>query len=96
MERQEISRLLAQHAEELKSFSVRALSLFGSSARGEARADSDVDLVVELDRPIGLFRFARLQRFLEEILARKVDLVPSDSIRPQLREAILREAVRVA
>ena len=96
MDRQEISRLLAQHADELKTFSVRALSLFGSVARGDARPDSDVDLVVELERPIGLFRFVRLQRLLEQILARKVDLVPSDSIRPQLRANILREAVRVA
>lgn len=59
-----------------------------------ARSDSDVDLVVELERPIGLLALARLQRQIEEWMGAPVDLVPSDSIKPALREAILREAVR--
>jgi len=53
---------------------VKSLILFGSVARNEARPDSDVDLLVEFDRPVGLFTFVRLKRYLEEILDSTVDL----------------------
>jgi predicted nucleotidyltransferase len=96
MDRAEISRLLAGHAEDLKAYGVLALSVFGSVARGQARPDSDIDLLVEFERPIGLFRFVGLQQLLEGILGRRVDLVPRDSIRRALRDVILGEAVRVA
>lgn len=75
---------------------MRSLELFGSVARGEARADSDVDLLVEFERPIGLFHFFRVQHRLEEILGARVDLVMRDAVRPQLRERIFAEAIRAA
>ncbi len=53
---------------------VRSLELFGSLARGDARPASDVDLLVEF-QPVGLFQFFRVQRRLEAILGRRVDLV---------------------
>ena len=81
---------------ELADLGVRSLDLFGSVARGEANADSDVDLLVEFDRPIGLFHFFRVQRRLEEILGARVDLVMRDAVKPQLRERILAEAVRAS
>ena len=65
-------------------------------ARDEAREESDVDLLVEFDRPIGLFEFARLQRQLGELLGHRVDLVTAAALEPQLRDSILREAVFVA
>src|SRR5438105_15547149 len=91
MDRAEISRLLAGHAEDLKAYGVLARSVFGSVARGQARPDSDIDLLVEFGRPIGLFRFVGLQQLLEGILGRRVDLVPRDSIRRALRDVILGE-----
>jgi predicted nucleotidyltransferase len=81
---------------ELGELGVRSLELFGSVARGEARADSDVDLLVEFERPIGLFHFFRVQHRLEEILGARVDLVMRDAVRPQLRERIFAEAIRAA
>jgi predicted nucleotidyltransferase len=75
---------------------VRSLDLFGSVARNEARADSDVDLLVEFERPIGLFHFFRVQRRLEELLGARVDLVMRDAVKPQLRERIFAEAIRAA
>lgn len=73
---------------------VRSLDLFGSVARGESRSDSDVDLIVDFDRPIGLFHFFRVQHRLEQVLGVPVDLVMRDAVKRQLRERILAEAVR--
>jgi len=73
---------------------VRSLDLFGSVVRGEAGPDSDVDLLVQFDRAIGLFHFFRVQYRLEEILGCHVDLVMRDAVKPQLRDRIFREAVR--
>jgi uncharacterized protein len=75
---------------------VRSLDLFGSVARDEASADSDVDLLVEFDRPIGLFHFFRVQQRLEDLLGARVDLVMRDAVKPQLRERIFAEAIRAA
>ena len=70
--------------------------LFGSLARREERADSDVDLLVEFKHPVGLFEFIELQQRLETILGCKVDLGTLRSLKPRLKEQVLREAIRVA
>ena len=75
---------------------IRQLSLFGSAARGEAGEHSDVDLRVECSQPIGIFQFVRLKRALEAVLGRRVDLATPSSLKPQLRDRILREAIRAA
>jgi predicted nucleotidyltransferase len=91
---EQVRRCLAEARSELGALGVRSLDLFGSVARGEASPDSDVDLLVEFDRPIGLFHFFRVQRRLEEILDARVDLVMRDAVKPQLRDRILAEAIR--
>lgn len=80
----------------LDAFGVARLSLFGSFARDEGRDGSDVDLLVEFRRSIGLFEFVRLQRTLADILGHPVDLVTPAALKPQLRERILGEAVVAA
>ena len=70
--------------------------MFGSVARGEANDNSDVDLLVEFSEPVGLFAFARLQRFLEQILETRVDLATPAALRDSMREEVLEEAVRAA
>ena len=67
--------------------------VFGSTARGEDRPDSDVDLVVDLDKGTGLFSLEALRRELSQILGVRVDVAPSDSLRPQVREEVEREAI---
>jgi predicted nucleotidyltransferase len=96
MTREDALRRLSGLRTELPSLGVRSLELFGSVARGEAGPQSDVDLLVEFDRPVGLFHFARVQRRLEEILGCRVDLVMKEAVKPQLRARILAEAVRAA
>jgi len=77
-------------------FGVRSLALFGSFARQTAKRQSDVDILVEFNRPVGLFEFARLKIYLEKKLGREVDLVTSEALRSEMRDTILREAVHVA
>jgi predicted nucleotidyltransferase len=92
--REEAIRRLGSAKRELTSLGVRSLDLFGSVARGDAGPASDVDLLVDFDRPIGLFHFFRVQRRLEEILGCKVDLVMREAVKRQLRDRIFAEAVR--
>ncbi|MBD1996149.1 nucleotidyltransferase family protein [Leptolyngbya sp. FACHB-541] len=94
MRRQEALMILANHQNTLKTFGVKSLMLFGSVARDEARTDSDIDLLVEFEYPVGLFTFVRLKRYLEKILESSVDLGTPDSIKPYLREPVFREAIR--
>jgi len=96
--RGEALRKLAQHMEELRAMGVTSLELFGSVARDEATAESDVDLLIELDpeKPIGLFDFVAIQQRIESILdVRKVDLTMRDCVFDELKERIYGEAVRV-
>jgi predicted nucleotidyltransferase len=94
MTRGEAIQRLAAARPELATLGVRSLDLFGSVARGEAGPASDVDLLVDFDKPIGLFHFFRVQRRLEEILGCRVDLVMRDAVKRQLRDRIFAEAVR--
>jgi uncharacterized protein len=97
MQRAEVLERIARHAEELRTqHGVAALSVFGSFARDEARPDSDIDLLVEFNRPVGLFAFGRLQDRLSEILGRRVDLATPASLHRSLRDRILAEAIRAA
>ena len=67
------------------------LALFGSGVRGEARADSDIDLLAKFSRPKSLLSVVSIQRQLTEALGRPVDLLTEPAISPYLRERILSE-----
>ncbi len=67
------------------------LGVFGSTARGEETADSDVDLLVELSEPLELIKFIQLEDQFAEILERKVDLATEESLHPLIRENVLRD-----
>ena len=92
----ELRRTLQEHAEDLRALHVESLAAFGSVARGDAREDSDIDLLIEFDEPVGLFHFSRVKRRLEEILKRRVDLVTRGALHPALRDRILGESVRAS
>jgi len=77
----------------LQSYGVKKVGLFGSCARGEMREDSDIDMLVEIEKDISLLDFAGLKLELEESLGRKVDLIEYSTIKPLLRERILNEQV---
>ena len=78
-----------------KEYGVRSLGLFGSYARGEQGRKSDIDILVEFEAPIGLFRFNRLERQLGEILGGRVDLVMKSALKPHIGRRILEEVIRL-
>lgn len=96
MLRDEVIQRLQESRDSWKRFGVGALFLFGSVARGERRGYSDVDILVEFARPVGLFEFLELKRVLGEILSRPVDLATPLALRPQIRQKVLSEAIRAA
>jgi predicted nucleotidyltransferase len=77
-------------------FHVAALHVFGSVARNEARADSDVDILVDFVDAPTFARFMDLKFLLEDELEMRVDLVTRDALRPPMKARILAEARRVA
>jgi predicted nucleotidyltransferase len=95
MKQGEVLTVLNAHRLALQEFRVKSLMLFGSVARDEATVASDVDLLVEFEKPIGLLAFVRLQRYLETLLGCSVDLGTLSSLKSDLRESVLKEAVRV-
>jgi predicted nucleotidyltransferase len=98
MNRKQAIKTLSDNREKLKLYSVKDLYLFGSVARDEAIDDSDVDILVEFEpnAKIGLFQFSRLQRMLSELLQCNVDLATPDALHKDLKDGILREAIRAA
>ena len=87
---------LRAHETELRQAGIRHLSLFGSVARGDANAGSDVDLAVELDpvARIGLFGLGALERRLAELVGRKVELLPEPVEKLRLRANLERDRRR--
>ncbi len=79
----------------LQKQGVLQAGIFGSYARGTAKKRSDVDLLVKTKKGLSLFDFAGIKVAAEEILGKEVDLVEYSTIKPRLRERILREEVRI-
>ena len=79
----------------LSDHGVTRVRVFGSHARGDARADSDVDIVADFDDPPGLFELCRLERTLSERLGAPVDLAVASGLKPRLAEVVEREGVDV-
>ena len=91
---EEILRTIRQHADVLlERYGVAVVGVFGSYVRGEQGVDSDLDLLAEIVRPISLLELIGAELYLREVLGLNVDLVPKRSLREELREAILTEAV---
>jgi predicted nucleotidyltransferase len=88
---------LKAHEAELHRLGVRHAAVFGSVARGQARPESDIDVLVDLDpeRPIGVFEYTRLKLYIGELLGGAIDVVNRKKLKPLLRDNILREAVNV-
>ena len=93
---EEIRNVLAGHRQELKDkYKVKNIGIFGSYVRGEHRAKSDLDVLVEYDNPVSLLQIVALENHLTALLGVKVDLVPRRNIRKELKESILKEMVLV-
>ncbi|MGV8134475.1 MAG: nucleotidyltransferase family protein [Mangrovibacterium sp.] len=73
-----------------KEYSVREIGLFGSFSDESQTEDSDIDLLVEFEKPVG-WKFFSLEIYLEKIFNRKIDLVTKNAIKEQIKEGILQQ-----
>jgi uncharacterized protein len=97
MKREEVLHILAAHKRDIRErFGVGSLSLFGSVARDTATAASDVDLLVEFDRPTGYFGLIALEEYLAGLLGCKVDVGTPNGLKPRLRGKVMGECIHVA
>jgi predicted nucleotidyltransferase len=97
MKRDEALELLREHKAEMVSrFGVKRLALFGSTARDEAREDSDVDVLVDFVHPATFHGYFDLKFYLEGLLGHEVDLVCDKAVREPIRPHIERDAIHVA
>lgn len=96
MNRDAVIAALRAHERELRAAGIERLSLFGSTARGEAHPGSDVDLLVAFDdtRPLSLLDVIRIENQIADMLGEIVDLVEEGALKPHVRESVDREAVR--
>ena len=80
-----------------RKYRINEIGIFGSIVRGEQKKRSDIDILVEFDEENipGLLKFIEMERYLEKILRKKVDLVRKGGIRPELRDIILKEVVYI-
>ena len=89
-------RILRQHLPALRTqYALRTIGIFGSAARGETRADSDVDLLVTFDVVPSLFTFIELEHHLSDLLGIHVDLVMQDALKPAIGHQILQEVIAI-
>ena len=90
---EKIQTLLREQRDELaRDYGVSEIGVFGSCVRGDAAAGSDIDILVEFNRPIGFFKFLELEERLGELLGARVDLVTRGALKPRIGANILREA----
>jgi predicted nucleotidyltransferase len=93
-EKDEILTVLRDALPDLKQrWPIRSLAVFGSVARGEESAASDLDILVEFARPVTLSEFLSLENALSALVCRRVDLVTHQALKPYIGQRVLDEAV---
>jgi len=91
--RNDINKIKQKILPILQDYEIKKVALFGSCVRGKMGKDSDVDILVDIEADISLLDFVGLKQKIEKALGRKVDLVEYDTLKPLLRERILKEQV---
>lgn len=93
---EEVKEILRRHKEEVvREYNVKEIGIFGSIVRGEQKKRSDIDILVEYYELPDLLKLIELERRLQRILKKKVDLVEKNGIRPELKDRILKEVVYI-
>jgi len=96
MRKEEILKVLKKELPYIrKKYRVKSIGLFGSCVRGEERKESDIDILIEFEKPIGLFKFMELEEYLSQKLGRKVDLVEKDALKERIKPYVMDEVVYV-
>ena len=78
-----------------KKYKVKELGIFGSYIRGQEKSDSDLDILVSFEEPVGFFKFLELEEYLSDKLDIKVDLVSKKALKPRIGKRILEQVIMV-
>jgi hypothetical protein len=90
----DILNILKQYRNFLKDkYKVKEIGIFGSFVRGEAKKRSDIDIIVDFYEVPDLLEFINLERYLQRILRKKIDLIRKPTLRKELKKKILREVI---
>lgn len=93
---EQVSKILKKNADFLQDFyNVKKIGVFGSVLRGDYKNASDIDVLIELKKPISMFKFIELEDYLSKILKKKVDLATKAAIKPAIREEVFKDTVYV-
>ncbi len=93
---EEIKSLIKKQKPSLKErYRVTKIGIFGSYVRGEQKKKSDIDILVEFEKPVSLLKLVNLENFLADNIGIKVDVVPKEDIRHELKDRILGEVIYV-
>jgi len=90
---QVIGRISSQKPFLKDKYFVKEIGVFGSVVRGEQNIQSDIDILVDFKKPIGIFDFIRLEDYLSKLLNSKVDLVTKTGLKPLIKDEILSQTV---
>lgn len=89
---EEIKKLIHKHKDEVrKKYGVKEIGIFGSYVKGRQREASDLDILIELEKPMGFVSFLKLEKNLSDIIGIKVDLVTKSALKPRIGQRILEE-----
>ncbi|MDA8088983.1 MAG: nucleotidyltransferase family protein [Nitrospiraceae bacterium] len=95
-ELEKIKDILNKHRDELREkYKLAEIGIFGSYIRGEQKKESDLDVLVEFSEPVSLLALIGAENYISDLIGRKVDLVPREDIRPELKQVILDEVVYI-
>jgi predicted nucleotidyltransferase len=89
---EEIKKVLQKHREEFREqYGLKEIGIFGSYVKGEQKEKSDIDMLIELEKPIGFVRFMRLENALSRLLGVRVEMVTKKALKPYIGKRILQE-----
>jgi predicted nucleotidyltransferase len=89
---EEIREVIQKHKNELREqYGLKEIGIFGSYVRGEQKEESDLDILVELERPVGFVRFLKLEKALTQLLGLPVEIVTKKALKPHIGKRILQE-----
>jgi hypothetical protein len=92
----EIKEIIDIHKNELrKEYGLKEIGVFGSYVRGAQRADSDLDILIEFEKPVGFVKFLRLENRLSDLLGVRVEMVTKKALKPFIGKRILQEVIYV-
>ena len=88
-----LAKLKKQIKDTLKNYPISKAAIFGSFARGEEDANSDIDILIQTSKPVSMFLLLRLENELSKLTQRKIDIIEYSAIKPSIKQNVLNEAI---